>query len=147
MGDIYRRAHTWANDGGTGDAGGESMTSFFTTLLRLLSAIWHGREDPEFKALFKLLLIVLISGVAFYTQVEGWSYLDALYFSVITMATIGYGDLSPVTTSGKIFTMFFALVSIGIFVSLAAKIGAILLAREQNHLQKRAEKRNSRKGS
>jgi voltage-gated potassium channel len=65
--------------------------------------------------LFHLLLLVLISGVVFYTQVEGWSVVDALYFAVITMATIGYGDLSPETTTGKVFTMFYALVSVGIF--------------------------------
>jgi voltage-gated potassium channel len=56
------------------------------------------------------------------------------------MVTIGYGDLSPETTTGKIFTMFFALVSVGIFVSLAAKIGAILLAKEQQHARKWADK-------
>jgi hypothetical protein len=95
---------------------------------------------PEFTALLKLLLIVLISGVAFYSQVEGWSYLDALYFSGITMATIGYGDLTPATTAGTVFTMFFALVSVGIFVSLAAKIGAILLEKERQKTRKWADK-------
>jgi voltage-gated potassium channel Kch len=117
------------------------------TLLRLLSAIWRGREDPEFKALFHLLLLVLISGVVFYTHVEGWSVVDALYFAVITMATIGYGDLSPETTTGKVFTMFYALVSVGIFVSLAAKIGAILLAKEQQHERQRADRKDKRKES
>ena len=116
------------------------MTSFFMTLIRLFSAIWRGKEDPEFKALFKLLLLVLISGVAFYSQVEGWSVIDALYFSVITMATIGYGDLSPETAAGKVFTMFFALVSVGVFVSLAAKIGAILLEKEKQHAWKWEDK-------
>jgi hypothetical protein len=65
------------------------------TLFRLFSAIWRGRKDPELKALFQLMVLLLISAVMFYTQVEGWSVIDALYFSVITMATIGYGDLSP----------------------------------------------------
>jgi voltage-gated potassium channel len=116
------------------------MTSFFMTLMRLFSAIWRGKEDPELRALFLLLLIVLVSGAAFYTQVEGWSVIDALYFSVITMATIGYGDLSPDTTFGKVFTMFYALVSVGIFVSLAAKIGAILLEKERQKTQKWADK-------
>lgn len=116
------------------------MTSFFLTLMRLFSAIWRGKEDPEFKALFKLMLLVLISGVFFYTQVEGRSVIDAMYFAVITMATIGYGDLAPETTLGKIFTMFFALVSVGIFVSLAAKIGAILLESEQQHARKLPDK-------
>jgi len=108
--------------------------------MRLFSAIWRGKEDPEFKALFKLLLLVLISGVAFYSQVEGWSYIDALYFAVITMATIGYGDLTPATTAGKIFTMFYALVSVGVFVSLAAKIGVILLEKEKQHARKWSDK-------
>jgi len=116
------------------------MTSFFLTLMRLFSAIWGGKEDPEFKALFKLLLIVLIIGVFFYTQVEGWSYIDAMYFAVITMSTIGYGDLTPETTFGKVFTMFYALVNVGIFVSLAAKIDAILLEKERQKTQKLADK-------
>jgi len=116
------------------------MTSFFMTLMRLFSAIWRGKEDAELRALLLLLLIVLVSGAAFYTQVEGWSVIDALYFSVITMATIGYGDLSPDTTFGKVFTMFYALVSVGIFVSLAAKIGAILLEKERQKTQKWADK-------
>jgi hypothetical protein len=56
------------------------------------------------------------------------------------MATIGYGDLSPMTTTGKIFTMFFALVSVGIFVGLVEKIGAIVLAKERHHERKWAYK-------
>lgn len=99
-------------------------------------------KDPEFRALFKLLLIMLASGVLFYTQVEHWSFIDALYFSVITMATIGYGDLAPTTTFSKIFTMFYALVSVGIFVALAAKIGSVLLEKRKQQ----ADKRASRKG-
>jgi voltage-gated potassium channel len=116
------------------------MTSFFLTLMRLFSAIWRGKEDPELKALFLLLIVVLVSGVLFYTQVEGWSVIDAMYFAVITMSTIGYGDLSPETTFGKVFTMFYALLSVGIFVSLAAKIGSILLEKERQKTQKLAEK-------
>ena len=117
------------------------MTSFFMTLVRFFSSILRGKEDPEFRALFKLLLLVLISGVIFYTEVEGWSYIDALYFSVITMATIGYGDLVPETTFGKVFTMFYALISVGIFVSLAAKIGAILMEKERQKTEKRADRK------
>ena len=117
------------------------MATFFLTLMRLFSAIWRGREDTELKALFQLLLLLLISGVAFYTYVEGWSFIDALYFSVITMATIGYGDLTPATTFGKVFTMFYALISVGVFVAVAAKIGAILLAKEEQQARRRADKK------
>jgi len=72
--------------------------------------------------------------------VEGWSYIDAVYFAVITISTIGYGDLTLETTFGKVFTMFYALVNVGIFVSLAAKIDAILLEKERQKTQKLADK-------
>ena len=118
------------------------MPSFFLTLYRLLSAIWQGMKDPEFRALFQLLVIMLVGGVLFYTQVEHWSFIDALYFSVITMATIGYGDLAPTTTFSKVFTMFYALVGVGIFIGLATKIGAILLEKRKRQAGKR-QKSNS----
>ena len=119
------------------------MISFFVTLAKLFSAIWEGRKDPEFRVLFQFLLILLVAGVFFYTQAEGWSVIDALYFSVITMATIGYGDLAPHTTVGKVFTMFYALISVGVFVAVAAKIGAILLEKKQQQERQRADKRGS----
>ena len=122
------------------------MTSFLMTLMRLFSAIWRGRKDPELRALFHLLLLLLLSGTVFYTQVEGWSVVDALYFSVITMATIGYGDLTPETTFGKVFTMFYALTSVGVFVALAAKIGAVLLRKRTQRERKRMSGKGRRSG-
>lgn len=50
----------------------------------------------------------IISGAFVYSSVEDWSLLDSFYFVVVTVTTVGYGDLSPVTNAGKIFTMFFA---------------------------------------
>ncbi len=50
----------------------------------------------------------IVGGTFAYNSVEGWSLLDSLYFVIITVTTIGYGDFSPVTNEGKIFTMFFA---------------------------------------
>ena len=38
---------------------------------------------------------MLLAGVLVYHWLEGWSYLDALYFCVVSLATVGYGDLTP----------------------------------------------------
>ncbi len=89
---------------------------FVWVLIRFFRALWQSLKDPEFQALFLLVVTMLASGALFYRQVEGWSLLDSLYFSVITLTTVGYGDFSPSTTAGKIFTMFYIFVGIGIIL-------------------------------
>ena len=64
------------------------MTSFFATLLRFLLAFARSLRDPEFRALLIVAASMLLSGTIFYSRVEGWSLVDSLYFSVITLTTI-----------------------------------------------------------
>lgn len=61
-----------------------------------------------------IFLILILIGTFAYHQIEGWGYLDSVYFTVITVTTIGYGDLTPQTDIGKIFTMFFAVTGIAV---------------------------------
>jgi hypothetical protein len=67
----------------------------------------------------------LLLGVAVYHWLEGWSVIDALYFCVITLATIGYGDLTPTTPLAKLFTIFYVINGIGILLGLFDRIRAI----------------------
>jgi voltage-gated potassium channel Kch len=90
------------------------MLPFFITLYRLVRSFISAFRDPEFRALFFLVAIILASGTLFYHGVEGFGWLDALYFSVTTLATVGYGDLSPHTDLGKVFTIIYILVGIGV---------------------------------
>jgi voltage-gated potassium channel len=46
----------------------------------------------------------------------GESYFDALYFTIITTATIGFGDLVPMTLAGKIVTMAYAIFYVPLFL-------------------------------
>jgi voltage-gated potassium channel len=100
------------------------MVPLLVTLWQLIKAIWNGLKDPEFRALLLLVAITLVSGSIFYAKVEGWSLLDAFYFSFITLTTIGYGDLSPTTPGSKLFTVIYVIVGLGIllgFVETVAK--------------------------
>ena len=60
-----------------------------------------------------LFLSMIAVGATIYTKLEGWSVIDAVYFSVATATTLGYGDVVPVTVPGKIFTIIFAFLTIG----------------------------------
>ncbi|MBI4145943.1 two pore domain potassium channel family protein [Candidatus Woesearchaeota archaeon] len=60
------------------------------------------------------LLAILAFGTFLFSAIEGWSFVDSFYFTGVTMATVGYGDIAPKTDTGKVVTVFFVLVSVGI---------------------------------
>ncbi|GAI13158.1 unnamed protein product [marine sediment metagenome] len=69
-----------------------------------------------------------------YYMVEGWSYLDSVYFTVVTFATIGYGDIAPVTNAGKILTIFASFFGIAMVFYLISVIGSYFFERKLRRL-------------
>ncbi len=92
------------------------MIPFFYMFYRFGRSVWASLKDPEFEALFTLMLIVLSVGTLFYHEAEGWGWLDSLFFSVTTLTTVGYGNLVPHTAIGKIFTIAYLFVGIGVLL-------------------------------
>lgn len=84
-----------------------------------------GRMDPfrqlRFAALVVLVLIAL--GTLGYVYIEGWSILDALYMTVITLTTVGYEVVKPLSEAGKIFTIVLAIS--GVTLIFAVVLGAV----------------------
>ncbi|RPI05206.1 MAG: potassium channel protein [Ignavibacteriae bacterium] len=63
-----------------------------------------------------LLLLILIAGTLGYHVIEGWTLFDSLYMTVITVATVGYGETHPLTHAGRVFTLFLILGGMGIIL-------------------------------
>ena len=81
----------------------------------------------------------LLAGMFFYHWVEGWSLLDALYFCVVSLATVGYGDLTPTTPGSRIFTIFYLINGIGILLALFDRIRLVRTARLREHAARRSK--------
>ena len=118
------------------------MVSFFYNLLLLGRTVVAGfRNDPEFRALAVLLVFMLIGGTLFFHQEQGWTLLDSLFFCVMTISTIGYGDLAPTMTISKIFTMAYAVLGIGLFATFVGKLVTLRMGRHESRKAKRREKK------
>ena len=62
-----------------------------------------------------LFIVIIPMGTAGYMWIEGWSLVDSFYVTVITLSTIGYGDLTPEDTTGKLFSVGLAISGLSAF--------------------------------
>lgn len=94
-------------------------------------------NDPETKILAVSALAAIGVGSVVYMVLEGWTPIQAVYFCVVTLATVGYGDLHPTTELSQLFTIFYIITSVGI---LAAFISELAKHRPIRHLGAEIEK-------
>jgi hypothetical protein len=84
--------------------------------------LWDVLTDRDSQPALYWAGFTLLLGTFVYHWLEGWSYLDALYFCVISLATIGYGDLTPTTPFARAFTIVYVLNGIAILLALFDRI-------------------------
>ncbi|MEK7656696.1 MAG: NAD-binding protein [Elusimicrobiota bacterium] len=60
-----------------------------------------------------ILASVLLVGTVGYVVIEGWSVFDGLYMTIITVATVGYGETHPLSIAGRVFTIFLIFGGLG----------------------------------
>ncbi len=83
-------------------------------------------------AIFTVMLLTGIIGFMFF---EGYSFIDAVYFSIVTMATVGYGDIHPETAIGKILALIIIIAGVGTFLGVIASITDLFVNRREESLR------------
>jgi hypothetical protein len=83
-------------------------------------------QQPETRALLISAVLIVVVGVIFYTRVEKWSVLDAIYFCVVTLGTVGYGDITPTTELGRVFTIFYIIFGLAVIGGFFATLGQLI---------------------
>src|SRR3569833_1284739 len=92
------------------------MKSLMTGLVLLFLGFRRGLRDPEFRAIVFLLFVAVVIGMFVFRFVEGWSWLDSAYFSVVSLTTVGDANLAPTTAITKTFAMLFSLTGFGLLL-------------------------------
>jgi hypothetical protein len=95
-------------------------------MFRPLRALAH---EPEGRVLLTGAVLTIAVGTIVYMVLEGWSAVDALYFSVVALATVGFGDLTPTTDAAKLFTVGYILTGVGIIAAFASELAKHRAAR------------------
>lgn len=78
---------------------------------------------------------IIALGTGFFHLVEGWSLLDSYFFTVVTISTVGYGSLVPVTALGKIGTTVFIFVGLGVFAVAIQQFALYHMQKREEHTE------------
>jgi voltage-gated potassium channel len=84
-----------------------------------------------------LLAAVFVAGISGYVLIEGWAFLDALYMTVITIASVGYMEVNPLSPQGRIFTIFLIIIGMGILLFGISTFTAFLVEGDLSEILRR----------
>ena len=90
----------------------------------------------RFLLLLSLPVAILIIGTAGFMMLEKLSFIDALYFTIVTISTVGYGDIHPTNVASKLFGIVLIIIGIGTFLTIVTNVTQILVQRGRDRLRR-----------
>lgn len=97
------------------------------------------RFNTYFTVSASALTSLLAIGTIVFHRLENWTWIESFYFTVATLATVGYGDLHPTSDGSRLFAAFFILFGVSIGITSITYIGSRYLARREEILIQRRE--------
>ena len=76
------------------------------------------------------LLGILLLGSLGFVWIEGWSFFDALYMTVTTLTTVGYGEVHPLSRVGRIYNMLLILAGMGVMLYIVGSLARVVVEGE-----------------
>ena len=83
---------------------------------------------------FVLMTISILTGIVGYMIIEGYTMLDAFYMTVVTISTVGYREVKPLTEEGKLFTSFYIISNLIFFAFLVSTVAKYFFEGELNKI-------------
>lgn len=84
-------------------------------------------------------VLLLVLGTTVYHFLEEWTWIQSFYFSVVTLGTVGYGDLAPSTDISRLFTALYILVGVAVFLTALGMIGTKYLNQREQRILRRKD--------
>lgn len=94
-------------------------------------------------SLLVMIVALFVVGTAGYMLIEGWNVLDAAYMAVITLGSVGYGEVHPLSETGRTFTIIYIFLGVGTLAFIFSRLIELILEAELSGIlqRRRMEKR------
>jgi Trk-type K+ transport system membrane component len=92
---------------------------------------------PKLLNFFLAILFFTLLGTVVFSVIEGWSLIDALYFTTSTMTTVGFGDLVPTHDASKVMATIYMLLSVPLILLSVGLVTEVVYERIHQKYRKR----------
>ncbi len=90
----------------------------------------HWKIFKRFYFIATLLLLIFVVGISGFMLIEQWGFFDSFYMTVITITTVGFGEVNALSDVGRLFTSFLILGTFGTFAYLISTITSLVASGE-----------------
>ncbi|TKG96039.1 two pore domain potassium channel family protein [Puteibacter caeruleilacunae] len=96
-----------------------------------------GKVEIRFRISLVVFLVVILFSTLIFSVVEGVPIADSLYYSIVTVSTVGYGDIHPMTNMGKITSVFLIVTGVGTFLGVVGNLSEMMIKRHERNNRSR----------